>query len=87
MPATPIDSIAVELLTLAEAAKVLRISRVTMYGLLRTRALDSLTIGRRRFITREQINRFCILRTQTSLPPGAERREAPVAPGQEGGGR
>jgi excisionase family DNA binding protein len=87
MSTTPIGSIAVELLTPVEAAEALRISRATMYSLLRTRALDSLTIGRRRFITREQLNRFCTLRAQASLPPGADRREEHVATGREGGVR
>lgn len=60
-------------LTMEEAAKELRICRTTMYGLLRNRALSSITIGRRRLIPRDQLTRFCATREQMTLPPGAQQ--------------
>ena len=62
-----------EFLTVEEAAKELRICRTTMYGILRDRTLGSITIGRRRLIARDQLNRFCAARKQMSLPPGLQR--------------
>lgn len=66
-----------EFLTVEEAAEELRICRTTLYGLLRDRALGSITIGRRRLIPRDQLNHFCAARAQVSLPPGLEHEGTP----------
>lgn len=65
-----------ELLTPQEVAEGLRIGRTKVYELMRDQMLGSITIGRRRFITRDQLNRFCAARAQMSLPPGVEQKGA-----------
>ncbi len=47
-----------DLLTVDEAAGQLRIGRTSLYGLLKTRELRSVTIGRKRFVLRVEIARF-----------------------------
>jgi excisionase family DNA binding protein len=46
------------LLTVDEAAEQLRISRWTIYKLIRSRELKTLTIASRRFVTAEDMERF-----------------------------
>jgi excisionase family DNA binding protein len=55
-----------------EAAHRLRISRTMVYKLMSSGELRSLTIGRRRFITHEAIERFKRMRERASLPPGSQ---------------
>jgi len=46
------------LLTVDEAAEQLRISRWTIYKLIRSEELKTLTIASRRFVTSEDVERF-----------------------------
>jgi excisionase family DNA binding protein len=73
-PADPAPELTpADLLTPIEAAKLLRIGRSSVYKLMRTRELGSLTIGRKRFTTREMVERYKAMRLRASLPPGAKR--------------
>jgi excisionase family DNA binding protein len=71
-PATTALPSATDLLTPEEAAQMLRIGRTSVYKLMNTRQLGSLTIAGRRFITRQQVQRFIATRERNSRPP--ERR-------------
>lgn len=71
--AEPKGNTALDLLTPVEAAKALRIGRTSVYKLMRTRELSSLTIGGKRFTTREMVERYKAMRIRASLPPGAKR--------------
>lgn len=46
------------LLTIDEAAELLRISRWTIYKLIRTEELKTLTIASRRFVTSDDVEQF-----------------------------
>ena len=46
------------LLSLKQACQVLGISRTSLYALLASNQLRSVTVGRRRFVTREAIDEF-----------------------------
>ena len=46
------------LLTITEAAELLRISRWTIYKLIRSEELKTLTIASRRFVTSDDVERF-----------------------------
>jgi excisionase family DNA binding protein len=56
------------LLSLKQACQVLGISRTSLYALLASNQLQSVTVGRRRFVTREAIDEFI-----ASLPTGYRR--------------
>lgn len=60
-----------DLLTVEEAAEILRIGRTSLYELLKEGELRSLTIGRKRFLTRAEVARFKAVRARHSLRPGA----------------
>lgn len=62
-----------DLLTPVEAAKHLRIGRTSVYKLMRSRELGSLTIGGKRFVTYEMVERYKAMRIRASLPPGVKR--------------
>ncbi|MCV7286736.1 helix-turn-helix domain-containing protein [Mycolicibacterium wolinskyi] len=49
-----------ELLTVPEACNQLRISRWSFYRLIHQRSLATVTIGRRRFVARAEIDRFVL---------------------------
>jgi excisionase family DNA binding protein len=46
------------LLSLKQACQILGISRTSLYALLASNQLQSVTVGRRRFVTREAIDEF-----------------------------
>ena len=56
------------LLSLKQACQILGISRTSLYVLLASDKLRSVTVGRRRFVTREAINAFV-----ACLPTGYRR--------------
>lgn len=56
LPERPSDT--PTMLTVPEAMAELRISRWTLYNLIRSRQLDTVTIGRRRLIPRQALNNY-----------------------------
>lgn len=52
------DNLSPELLTVLEACQVLRISRWTLYDLIRSRAIETIKIGRVRRIPISSISRY-----------------------------
>ncbi|MCP2245757.1 DNA binding domain-containing protein, excisionase family [Lentzea aerocolonigenes] len=52
------DKLSPELLTVLEACQVLRISRWTLYDLIRSRAIETIKIGRIRRIPISSISRY-----------------------------
>lgn len=52
------DKLSPALLTVLEACQVLRISRWTLYALIRARAIETITIGRIRRIPISSISRY-----------------------------
>ena len=61
-----------DLLTVEEAAKELRIGRTSLYALLKSGDLPSITIMSKRFIVRDKLIRFKAYRSRHSLPPGVK---------------
>jgi excisionase family DNA binding protein len=49
-----------DLLTVTEACGRLRISRWSLYELIHQQRLHTVTIGRRRFVARDELNRFVL---------------------------
>jgi excisionase family DNA binding protein len=48
----------VEMLTVAEAARELRVSRTTIYELMRSGQIRRTKVGRRRLVKRRELERF-----------------------------
>jgi excisionase family DNA binding protein len=52
------------LLTVTEAAQELRISNWSIYGLIRTKQLPTLTIGTRRLVATDDLSQFILKRKE-----------------------
>ena len=63
------------LLTVEDTAKLLSVSRNTVFKLLRSGDLASMTIGAKRLIPREEIDRF--IRERTRQRPARHTETAP----------
>lgn len=61
-----------DLLTPDEAAQLLRVGRTTVYKLMKSGELPSITISRRRFITQAGLAKYRAARERHSLPPSRE---------------
>ncbi|MEV0282003.1 helix-turn-helix domain-containing protein [Streptomyces sp. NPDC050610] len=62
-----VTQVPASLLTVDQVADRLRVSRWTVYNLIRSRQLASLTVGRCRRITEAALNEFISLRTEQEV--------------------
>jgi excisionase family DNA binding protein len=54
------------LLSAIDAERYLSISRTTLYALIKTGDLQTVTIGRRRFVSQDQLNKFVSAASESS---------------------